>query len=144
MMPNAKIIHCVRDPFDNILSIYRAHFAQGSRYSSSIEDTAKLYMVEKQIMHEYSNEFPNRIFTINYENLVSDSESTIRKLIKWLGWEWDNKYLSPELNTRSIATASSVQVRSPINTKSICSWKNYSTLLEPAIQIISKDETKKI
>ena len=101
-------------------------------------------MMEKQIMHEYSNEFSNRIFTINYENLVSDSESTIRKLIKWLGWEWDNKYLSPELNTRSITTASSVQVRSPINTKSICSWKNYSTLLKPAIQIISKDETKKI
>ena len=68
---------------------------------------------------------------------MSESELTIKNLIEWLGWEWDKKYLSPELNLRSISTASSVQARSAIKTKSIDSWKNYSELLEPAVEIIN-------
>ena len=140
-MPSAKIIHCVRNPFDNILSIYRAHFALGNRFSSSIEDTAKLYLEEKKLMKNYIEQFPKNIYKINYESVVKNSESTIKNLIEWLGWEWDKKYLSPELNNRSIATASSVQARSRINTKSISSWKNYSILLEPAINIISKEQS---
>ena len=139
-IPHAKIIHCIRHPLDNILSIYRAHFAQGSRYSSSIIDTAKIYLEEKKIMNTYIKQFPNEIFKINYEALVSDSESTIKKLISWLGWEWDEMYLSPHLNIRAISTASSVQARSPINTKSISSWKKYEKLLEPAIEIINLKE----
>ena len=80
---------------------------------------------------------------------MQDRISNIKNLIKWLEWEWDKKYLSPELNMRSIATASSVQVRSRINSNSIGSWENYSKLLEPAIKIISKnkilkDEIKKV
>ena len=140
-MPSAKIIYCVRNPFDNILSIYRAHFALGNRFSSSIEDTAKLYLEEKKLMKNYIEQFPKNIYKINYESVVKNSESTIKNLIEWLGWEWDKKYLSPELNNRSIATASSVQARSRINTKSISSWKNYSILLEPAINIISKEQS---
>ncbi len=136
-MPRAKILYCVRNPFDNILSIYRAHFAQGNRFSSSIEDAAKLYLEEKKVMKEYIEEFPKNIYKIKYESLVKNSESTIQNLINWLEWEWDKKYLSPELNMRSIATASSVQVRSGINNKSIDSWKNYKKLLKPAIQIIN-------
>ena len=68
---------------------------------------------------------------------MQDRISNIKNLIKWLEWEWDKKYLSPELNMRSISTASSVQARSPINNKSIESWKKYEKLLEPAIEILN-------
>tara|TARA_Y100001968_G_scaffold281770_1_gene279208 strand:- start:382 stop:1935 length:1554 start_codon:yes stop_codon:yes gene_type:complete len=139
-LPKAKIIHCIRNPFDNILSIYRAHFAIGNRYSSSLKDTAKLYLEEKKIMFAYQKKYSDKIYQLNYESIILNTESTIKQLINWLGWEWETKYLSPELNLRSISTASSVQVRSPINNKSINSWKNYETLLLPAIEIISKNK----
>ena len=56
----------------------------------------------------------------------------------WLGWHWDDSYLSPHLNTRSVSTASSVQVRSSINSKSTGGWKNYKDMLKPSIEILKE------
>ena len=67
-----------------------------------------------------------------------DKNLQIKSLIYWLAWDWDNSYLSPHLNPRSVSTASKVQVRSPINSKSIGGWKNYKEMLRPAIEIITK------
>ena len=97
-IPNAKIIHCFRHPLDNILSIYRAHFAEGNEYSSSLVDIAKVYLDQEEIMTEYKNRFRSKIYDLNYDLLVSNPNKEIKSLISWLGWEWDNKYLSPHLN----------------------------------------------
>jgi len=140
-IPNAKIIHCFRHPLDNILSIYRAHFAKGNEYSSSLVDCARVYLDQEEIMSKYKNRFRSKIYDLNYDSLVNNPKEEIKSLISWLGWEWDNKYLSPHLNPRSVSTASSVQVRSPINSKSIGGWKNYKDMLKPAIEILT--QTKK-
>ena len=135
-IPNAKIIHCFRNPLDNILSIYRAHFAKGNNYSCSLIDSAKVYLDQDEIMTEYKNRYRSKIYDLNYDLLVSNPNQEIKSLISWLGWEWDNEYLSPHLNPRSVSTASNVQVRSPINSKSIGGWKNYKEMLKPAIEIL--------
>ena len=57
-----------------------------------------------------------------------------------MGWEWDDSYLRPHLNPRSVSTRSNVEIRSPINSKSINKWKNYKFMLKPAIKILSKSE----
>ena len=72
-----------------------------------------------------------------------DPEQEIKALISWRDWEWDESYLSPHLNPRSVSTASSVQVRSPINSKSIGGWKNYIEMLPPAIDVLNKHEKYK-
>ena len=77
-------------------------------------------------------------YPVNYDSLVSNPKREIKLLIDWLGWKWDNVYLSPHLNQRSVSTASSIQVRSPINSKSINGWKNYKKILKPAIEIITQ------
>ena len=61
-------------------------------------------------------------------------------MISWLGWEWNNSYLSPHLNPRTVSTASNIQVRSPINSNSVGGWKNYKEMLKPAIEIITQNE----
>ena len=137
-IPNARIIHCYRNPLDNILSIYQAHFARGNEYSSSLVDCAKVYLDQEEIMTEYKNRFRSKIYDLNYDLLVSNPNQEIISLISWLGWEWDDAYLSPHLNPRSVSTASSVQVRSKINSKSIGGWKNYKEMLKPAIRILTK------
>ena len=135
-IPNAKIIHCYRNPLDNILSIYRANFAKGNQYSSSLIDCAKVYLDQEEVMTQYKKRFRAKIYDLNYDSLVSNPNQVIKSLITWLGWKWDNQYLSPHINPRSVSTASSVQVRSPINSQSIGGWKNYKDMLKPAIEIL--------
>ena len=142
-IPNSKIIHCFRNPLDNILSIYRAHFAEGNEYSSSLIDTAKVYLDQEEVMTQYKKRFRSKIYDLNYDLLVSNPTREIKSLITWLGWKWDDKYYSPHLNPRSVTTASTVQVRSPINTKSLGGWKNYKDMLRPAMEIITQTDKYK-
>ena len=142
-IPNAKIIHCYRNPLDNILSIYRAHFSKGNSFSSSLIDCAEVYSDQEEIMKTYKKEFRSQIYDLNYDELVTNPLREIKSLIKWLGWEWNDAYLSPHLNKRSVFTRSNVEIRSPINSKSVGGWRNYRDMLKPAIAIIAKIEKYK-
>ena len=137
-IPNSKIIHCYRNPLDNILSIYRTNFAKDNEYSSSLIDCAIIYLDHMQIMKEYKKRFPENIYDLNYDLLVKNPNQEIKSLINWLGWKWNKAYLKPHLSKRSVFTASDVQIRSKINSKSIGGWKNYKEMLKPAIEIITK------
>ena len=138
-IPNAKIIHCFRHPLDNILSIYRTHFSEGNQYSTSLVDCAKVYLDQEEIMTEYKNRFRSKIYDLNYDKLVEHPNQEIKSVISWLGWKWDDKYLSPHLNPRAVSTASNIQVRSPINSTSISGWKHYKEMLKPAIEILTQN-----
>ncbi len=142
-IPNVHIIHCFRNPLDNILSIYRSHFAQGNEYASSLVDCAYIFLDHDYIMTEYKDRYRSKIYDLNYDLLVKKPNQEIKALISWLGWEWDNSYLSPHLNPRSVSTASSVQVRSPINLRSVGGWKNYREMLRPVIKVLEKHEKYK-
>ena len=135
---NVKIIHCNRNPLDNILSIFRQKFTTGNYYSSSLVDCTKVYLDHENLMATYKNRFGPKIYDFNYEALVSNPKQEIKDLINWLNWQWDDIYLSPHLSKRSVSTASNIQVRSPINSKSIEGWKNYKDMLKPAIDILLK------
>ena len=138
-IPNAKIIHCFRNPLDNILSIYRAHFGTGNSFSSSLVDCAEVYSDQEEIMKIYKKKYQSIIYSLNYDKLVNNPEDELKALINWLGWQWNDIYLSPHLNKRTVTTRSNVQVRSPINSKSVGGWKNYKEMLKPAIEILMKN-----
>ena len=128
--PNAKIIHCIRNPFDNVLSIYKTNFLNQS-FSSSLEDIAHLYLYHLKLMDEFKAKYGSIIYSYDHDQVVQNPEENIYKLIDWLNWEWDHRYLSPQDNKRSVFTASNAQVRKKINSKSLGSWKKYKSLLEP-------------
>ena len=94
-------------------------------------------------MKEYKNRFRSKIYDLNYDSLVSNPNKEIKSLISWLGWKWNESYLKPHLNPRSVSTASTVQVRSPINSKSIDGWKNYKDKLKPVIEILPQTDKYK-
>ena len=142
-IPNSKIIHCYRNPLDNILSIYRANFPNGNEYTSSLVDCAHIYLDQKRVMNEYKKRYRENIYDLDYELLVKNPDEEIKFLIQWLGWKWDKSYLKPHLNQRSVFTASDVQVRSKINSKSIGGWKNYKEMLKPVIEILAQDDEYK-
>jgi hypothetical protein len=128
--PNAKIIHCTRNPLDNILSIYRTNFLNQS-FSSSLKDISELYDYHSKLMHEYKSKFGKMIYSYDHDKAVKNPKETIQTLISWLEWEWSDKYLSPQKSKRSVFTASSAQVRKKINSDSSGYWKNYEDLLKP-------------
>ena len=139
-LPNSKIIYCFRNPLDNILSIYRAHFRSGNQYASSLKDCANVYLHHEEIINVYTKQYPLKIYKLNYDKLVTNPDEQIKLLVNWLGWKWENAYLQPHKNQRSVTTASNVQIRTPINSKSIGGWRNYKNILEPVIEILIKTE----
>ena len=71
------------------------------------------------------------MYSYDHDKVVRNPEETIKYLINWLGWEWSEKYLSPQKSKRSVYTASSAQVRKKINSDFSGYWKNYEDLLKP-------------
>ena len=94
-------------------------------------------------MNMYKKEFSSYIYDLNYDELVTNPLKEIKSLINWLRWEWDDKYLSPQLNQRSVFTRSNVEIRSPINSKSLGGWKNYKDMLKPAIELLCQTDRYK-
>ena len=95
-----------------------------------------MIVMQEQILRQAKADYPDQIFSINYDILVNNPEQSIKTLIAWLGLAWSEYYLHPERLERTILTASVVQARKPINNKSVGGWKNYKDLLEPAFQIL--------
>ena len=94
-------------------------------------------------MKTYSKTYTNNLFIYNYDEVVLNPSVEIKKIIDWLGWEWNEEYTAPQNNKRTVFTASSEQVRNPIHSKSLRGWKKYTNLLEPALEIISNNRDLK-
>ena len=137
--PGAKIINCMRNPLDNILSIYRANFLN-QPFSFSLKEISNLYIHYFETMEEYKIKYCESIYNYIYEDLIKKPNDVIPQIINWLDWEWDDKYLSPHENKRNVFTASSVQIRKKFYSSSIGIWKEYKELLEPAIEIIKTNK----
>ena len=137
-MPAAKIIHCRRNPMDNILSMYRGNLTAGNSYTADLEGAAKVLVAQEQAMQIQKKRYPEKIFTFDYDQFVNAPEFNLRKLLEWLHLEFDKNYLHPEKSTRSVHTASVMQARKPISNKSVGGWKNYKNLLNPALKIVQE------
>ena len=80
--------------------------------------------------------FPNKIYTIKYENLINDMENEIKKILEFCDIEFHDDCLNYHNNKRIVLTASSTQVREKINSKGIERWKNYKNLLKPLTNLL--------
>tara|TARA_B100002051_G_scaffold215990_1_gene208409 strand:- start:378 stop:845 length:468 start_codon:yes stop_codon:yes gene_type:complete len=139
---NSKIILCLRNPLDNILSIYRENFMK-IPFSTDIKEITEMYIHHYNLMKFYSKTYSKSIFVYRYDDVVKNPSFEIKKIIDWLGWDWTEEYTEPHKNKRSVFTASSEQVRNPIHSKSLGGWKKYSDLLEPALELISNNKDLK-
>ena len=140
--PQAKIINCIRNPLDNILSIYRANFLNQT-FSFSLPDIANLYIHYFETMREYKIKYGENIYDYYYEDLIDSPNKVVPKIISWLDWDWKEEYLSPHKNKRNVFTASSAQIREKFYSSSIGIWKEYEELLQPAIEIIKTNKILK-
>jgi len=139
-LEHSKVIYTFRNPLDNILSMYRAKFTGiGNEYSSSLVDSAAYYIHHFKIMSFYKDKYKNHIYFLNYDNLVNKPNEEIKNLLDWLGFSWKENYLKPYENKQGFFTASNVQVRSPINNRSVGGWKKYAKMMEEALQVFNQN-----
>ena len=130
ILPKSKIIHCYRNPKDNCMSIYKNYFTSGKvNFSHNLNEIVEYYNLYKDLMKHWNDLLPSFIYNIKYENLITDSEIQIKKLIKFCDLKWSESCLDFHNNNRPIKTASRIQARSKIYNTSINSWKNYDKYL---------------
>ncbi|MGI9342156.1 MAG: tetratricopeptide repeat-containing sulfotransferase family protein [Gammaproteobacteria bacterium] len=135
MFPNAKIIHCRRDPMDTCVSIYKNLFASSDlRWSYDIDDLGRYYQLYRRLMAHWRRVLPRRIYEIDYEKLVGDFEQETRNLLDHCGLPFDPGCLSFHESTRAVETASFAQVRKPIYGDSIGRWRHYARHVQSLVE----------
>ncbi|MES9905924.1 MAG: sulfotransferase [Sedimenticola sp.] len=131
ILPDAKVIHLNRDPMDNCLSIFKNYFSSQHDYSFDMKELGEYYKLYQELMNHWRSVLPGFIYDLSYEQLVSDNEREIRKLLEYCDLPWDEACLSSHKTQRSVATASKAQVRRPVYQDSVQLWKRYEEQLEP-------------
>lgn len=125
LFPNAKIIHCRRAPMDNCLSCFTHNFSEAHSYNNDLKTLGEYYREYVGLMDHWNVALPNQIFESNYEDLVTTQEQASRRLVNYIGLEWDDAVLDFHKTARLVSTPSRWQVRQPIYSSSMKGWKNY-------------------
>ena len=143
-IPEAKIIHIERNPMAVCWSNYKSNFLNnnGMEYTLRQKDTAEFFISYNNIMKFWNGKFPEKIINIKYENLVDNFELEVKNLFKNLNLKWEDQVLKFYDNTRSVETASFLQVRKNIYKNSSEEWKKYQNYLSPMIEVLKKNNIK--
>jgi len=136
LFPNAKIIHCRRDLRDIAVSCWMTNFRQ-IRWACDRETMAHRFTNYTRVMDHWRRVLPGRFMEANYEETVTDLEAAARKLIAFVGLEWEPACLDFHTTQRPVRTASVTQVRQPVHTRSVQRWKNYTDALGPLFEKLS-------
>jgi len=138
MLPNAKIIHAIRDPMDSCFSCFTHLFKDDMSFSYDQVSLGIYYAFYAKTMQHWQNVLPeNTIFNLSYEKLIKDHETLSKQLIDYIGLPWDDNCLNFYKNNRVVKTASLTQVRQPIYKTSLQRWRHFASELEPLLQIVA-------
>lgn len=130
LLPNARIIHCRRDPVDTCLSCYTKLFNGEQKFSYDLAELGLFYKGYARLTDHWTSLLPpDRYTEVRYEDVVDDLEGEARRLIEFCGLEWNEACLSFHKLKRPVRTASATQVRQPIYRTSVGRWKAYASHL---------------
>jgi len=139
-LPNARIIHAVRDPIDTCLSCYSKLFAENQPFTYDLGELGRYYRAYAELMEHWRQVLPEGAFLgVCYEELVTDFENQVRRILDYCGLPWNNACLSYYTTDRPVATASWVQVRQPIYTASAGRWRPDETVLRPLLEGLGRE-----
>jgi tetratricopeptide (TPR) repeat protein len=131
ILPNAKIIDARRHPLASCFSNFKQHFARGQSFAYGLADLGHYYADYVALMAHFDRVLPGRIIRVIYEQMIDDSDSRISALLASLGLPFEDACLRFHENMRAVRTASSEQVRRPINREGLDQWKMYDRWLGP-------------
>jgi tetratricopeptide (TPR) repeat protein len=134
-LPNATIIHTVRDPVDTCVSCFSKLFSAEQNHTYDLGELGRYHKRYQQLMEHWRRVLPaGRILDVRYEEVVADVEGQARRIIAQCGLPWDDRCLSFYETERPIRTASATQVRQPIYKSAVGRWRVYEEQLEPLLR----------
>ena len=138
MLPNARIVHAMRDPMDSCFSCFsRLFIANNLGYTYNLGAVGRYWVSYHELMAHWRQVLPEgRILDVPYELMVSDFENQARRLVEYLGLPWDERCLGFHTNRRVVKTASVAQVRRPIYKTSVARWKHYEAHLGELFEVV--------
>jgi Sulfotransferase family len=139
-LPNAKIIHCQRNPVDTCVSCFSKLFSAPQYHTYDLGELGRYYRRYAHLMAHWRRVLPKgRILDIQYEDVVADLEGQARRLVAHCDLDWDPNCLSFHETERPIRTASATQVRQPIYRTAIGRWRSYEKHLGPLIETLGTE-----
>ena len=134
ILPNARIIHTMRHPIDTCVSCYSKLFTVGQQFSYDLVELGHYYGCYNALMTHWRTVLPpDAMLDVSYEDVVDNLEGQARRLIDYCGLPWDDRCVSFHKTSRSVRTASNVQVRKPLFRSSLERWRNYEAGLAPLL-----------
>jgi tetratricopeptide (TPR) repeat protein len=128
LFPQARIIHCRRDLRDIAVSCWLTSF-RSIRWASKEEHIAERIQEYLRITEHWRRVLPNRMLEVQYEEIVENPEAVVRRMLDWLGLDWEDACLKFHESPRPVRTASVVQVREPVYRRSVGRWNGYDQFL---------------
>jgi tetratricopeptide (TPR) repeat protein len=136
VFPNARVIYMQRDPLDTCLSCYFQKFVLSLNFTLDLSDLADYYREHARLMAHWRAVLPPGTFLdVPYEELVADQEGWSRKILDFLGLEWDDRVLDFHTTQRTVVTASFWQVRQKMYKNSVQRWRNYERFIGPLLDL---------
>jgi len=136
VLPHAKIIDARRDPIATCVANYRHLFAQGKNQSYDLVELAEYYLQYVGIMQHWDKVMPGKVLRVQYEDVVGDLESEVRRILDFCELSFEESCLDYHQNARPVSTASAEQVKQPIYDSAVEFWKNYEPHLDELKEIL--------
>jgi len=136
LCPNARIIHCSRNPVDTCLSCFQNPLDDGHAYSRDLTNLGLYYREYSRLMRHWKAVLPMPIYELSYEKFTADFEGESRRLIDFIGLPWDEACLKFYEAETTVRTFSQRQVRNPVYQTSVERWRRYEANLQPLISAL--------
>lgn len=131
ILPNAKFIDARRHPMACCFSGFKQLFAEGQEFSYDLEDIGRYYADYVDLMDHWDAVLPDKVLRVQYEDVVADLESQVRRILDYCGLPFEESCLEFHRTDRSVRTPSSEQVRQPIFDSGLEQWRNFENWLDP-------------
>lgn len=131
ILPNAKIIDARRAPMDCCFSGFKQLFAEGQEFTYGLHEIGRYYADYVDLMDHWDEVLPGKVLRVQHEDVLDDIEGQTRRMLDYLGLPFEEQCLAFHETERAVRTASSEQVREPINRKGQGAWKPYEQWLDP-------------
>jgi hypothetical protein len=136
-LPNAKIIHTVRDPVDTCVSCFSKLFTAEQNHTYDLGELGRYYKCYEKLMAHWRRVLPEgTMLDVRYEEVIDDLEAQARRIIAYCGLPWDKNCLSFHETERPVRTASATQVRQPIYKSAVGRWRVYEEQLGPLLRAL--------
>jgi len=134
--PDARLVHLRRNPMDACFAMYKQVFTWAYKFSYSLETLGAYYVAHDRLARHWRSLLGERLVELEYESLVNDQEGRTRWLLERMGLDFEPACLEFDRNETASATASSVQVREKVHTRSVQRWRHFERHLQPLRRIL--------